>query len=172
MWPLTAAIFDIAIHRRGPEDLPPSQFLLFLALALYLLVSSASLSALGLLNRSDILVLWVDCAFYLAFVFVILRLFGHERRFRQTASALLGTDVMLSLIGLPLAFWSRANGAAPDEWSVPVALRLLVVLWWIDVAGFVLSRALGRPYLIGLAFVILYVVVSLNLRDLLALATN
>jgi hypothetical protein len=118
------------------------------------------------------LVLCVDCVFYLAYVFVVLRLFGHERRFRQTASALLGTDVLLSLIGLPLVFWARATGAAPDQWSMPMALRLLIVLWWIDVAGFVLSRALARPYLIGVAFVILYVVVSLNIRDLLAPATS
>jgi hypothetical protein len=46
------------------------------------------------------------------------------------------------------------------------------VLWWIDVAGFILGRAVGRPYVVGLLFVILYVVVSLNLRDLLAPATS
>lgn len=167
---LITAIFDIAIHRRGPEELPASRFLFGLLLGLYLIVGAISLAALGLFNRTDVLVLATDGVFYLAYVFVVLRLFRHERRFRQTASALLGTDVLLSLLGLPLAFWSR--GVPVDELSVPFVLRLVIVLWWIDVAGFILGRAVGRPYVVGLLFVILYVVVSLNLRDLLASATN
>ena len=171
VWHLTAAIFGIATHRRGPEELPASWFLFGLLLGLYFSVGAISLAALGLFNRTDILVLVIDSAFYLAYVFVVLRLFGHERRFRQTASALLGADVLLSLLGLPLAFWSSGDELTA-EISLPFVLRLVMVLWWIDVAGFILGRALGRPYLVGLLFVILYVVVSLNIRDLLTPVTS
>jgi hypothetical protein len=171
VWRLAAAIFDIAIHRRGPEELPASRFLFSLLLGLYLIVGVISLSAFGLYSEADLIVLLIDCAFFLAYVFVTLRLFGHERRFIQTGSALLGTDIVLSLIGLPLSFWTRDVGTPEDQISIALILRILIPLWWIDVAGFIFGRALGRPYAIGLVFVILYVAVSLNIRDLLAPAT-
>jgi hypothetical protein len=171
VWRLAAAIFDIAIHRRGPDELPASRFLLGLLLGLYLIVGVISLWAFGLNTEANVAALVIDCAFFIACVFVTLRLFGHERRFIQTTSALLGTDVVLSLIGLPLSFWTRDPGAPVDQISVVLILRILILLWWIDVAGFIFGRALGRPYVIGLVFVILYVAVSLNIRDLVAPAT-
>ena len=172
VWPLALAFFDIALHRRGPEGLPPSKFLFGLLLALYLIVSLLSLWILGVLGSGDVTLLVLDCVFFLAYVFVTLRLFRRERRFGQTASALLGTDVLLSIIGLPLALWSRSIGVPPDPSAVPMLLRLLIVLWWVDVAGFVLSRAIARPYIVGVLFVILYVMASLNIRDLLAPSTG
>jgi hypothetical protein len=46
------------------------------------------------------------------------------------------------------------------------------LLWWVDVTGFVVARATGRPYFVGVLFVILYVMASLSIRDLLAPAAS
>jgi hypothetical protein len=159
---------DIALHRRGPDQLPASQFLLALLLVLYLGAGLLTLSILGILEQTDLMLLFLDCGFFLAFVYVSLRLFRRERRFVQTAAALVGTDVLFSVIGLPLALWARAVAVPADAASAPMLLRLLLLLWWVDVAGFIFSRALSRPYVVGILFVILYVMVSLSIRDILA----
>jgi len=172
VWPLVSVFLDIALHRRGPEALPASQFLLGLLLALYLIANLLSLSILGILDPSEATLLLTDSIFVLAYVFMVLRFFRHERRFRQTASALLGTDVLFNVVGLPLALWSRAIAVPPDPTSTPTLLRLLIVLWWIDVAGFIFGRATARPYIVGVLFVILYIMVSLSIRDLLAPITS
>jgi hypothetical protein len=171
VWRLALAFIDIALHRRGPEELPASQFLMGMALVLDVSVGLLSLWVLGMF-QTDALLLFLDCAFFLAYVFVTLRLFRHERRFAQTTSALLGTDVLFNLIGLPLALWGRAAAVPPESVTAPTLLRLLLLLWWVDVSGFVLGRAIGRPYFVGVLFVILYVMASLSIRDLLAPAAS
>lgn len=135
---------------------------------LYLTAGLLTLGILGVLGQTDLMLLLLDCGFFLAFVFVTLRLFRRERRFVQTATALLGTDVLFSIIGLPLALWARAVAVPADAASAPMLLRLLLLLWWVDVAGFIFSRALSRPYIVGIMFVVLYVMVSLSIRDLIA----
>lgn len=171
VWRLALVFVDIALHRRGPEELPAARFLTGLLLVVDVGIGLLSLSALGQL-QADALLLVLDCAFFLAYVFVTLRLFRHERRFGQTASALLGTDVLFSLIGLPLALWGRGDDVAADSINLPTLLRLLLLLWWVDVTGYILSRAIGRPYFVGVLFVILYVMASLSIRDLLAPAAS
>ena len=171
VWRLALAFIDIALHRRGPEELPASQFLTGMALVLDVSVGLLSLWVLGVF-QTDALLLFLDCAFFLAYVFVTLRLFRHERRFAQTTSALLGTDVLFNLIGLPLALWGRAAAVPPESVTAPTLLRLLLLLWWVDVSGFVLGRAIGRPYFVGVLLVILYVMASLSIRDLLAPAAS
>jgi hypothetical protein len=172
VWSLAFAFVDIALHRRGPDELPASWFLLSLLLALYLSVSLVALWVLGALDSLSAVLLLLDSAFFLAYVFMALRLFQRDRRFQQTASALLGTDVVLNLVGLPLALWARGISIPVDPASAPMLLRLLLLLWWIDVASFILSRAIVRPYLVGVLFVILYVVASLSIGDFLSPATT
>jgi hypothetical protein len=168
---LVRAFAEIAIHRRGPDYLPSSRFLLGMLLTLYWIVGLVSLRALGVLQLVEAALLIVDSAFFLAFVFVTLRLFGHDRRFPQTANALVGTDLLLNVIGLPLALWAASSGDPTTSITTPMFLRLLLVLWWIDVAGFIIGRAIARPYIVGVLFVVLYVVASLSLRDFLSPVT-
>lgn len=167
MWSLLLVFVDIALHRRGPDELPASGFLLGLLIALYLVMGFVSLWALGVLDAANTQLVLIDSVFFLAYVFVVLRLFGRDRRFLQTTIALLGTEVLVNIAGLPLALWARGISAPPDELSMPMLLRLILVLWWIDIASFILSRALSRPYFVGALFVIVYVLTSLGISDFL-----
>lgn len=161
---LATAFMQIALHRRGPESLPASVFLFFLLLAAYI---PAGLLVLGLrdaLSARQFAIFAADTALYLAFVFAVLRFFKLERRFLQTGSALLGTDIFINAVSLPLALYGQATGADMTGGAV-VWIYLGLLLWWIDVAGFVLSRALSQPYIVGLMFVILYVMTSFSIQD-------
>jgi hypothetical protein len=164
---LALAFVDITLHRRGPDELPASRFLLSVLIGLYLLTSLIGIWTLGVLDSGAAQLLLFDSVFFLAYVFVALRLFRHDRRYPQTVIALLGTEVVINIVGLPLALWSRSISVPPDPYSVPMLLHLVLLLWWIDVAGFILSRAISRPYFVGVLFVIVYVLTSYRISTFL-----
>ena len=162
MWRLISAFIEIAFHRRGPEQLPSSGFLLALVLAANVGVALVTVSLADVVEHPVLMVV-VDAAFWLAFVWCVLRAFERERRFRQTASALLGTDTLLSLLGLPIVLWHRALNA-PAEATLPSVLYLLIVVWSVDIGAFILSRALDRMYVLAVAIVVGYLLLSISLR--------
>jgi hypothetical protein len=163
VWRLILAFVEIAFHRRGPEQLPSSGFLFALVLAANLGLTFLSVRTLDVVQH-PLLMVFVDAAFWLAFVWCVLRAFERERRFRQTASALLGTDAVLSLLGLPLVLWHRALNAPPSEATLPLLLQLLMIVWSIDISAFVLSRALDRMYVLAVVIVVGYLLLSISLR--------
>lgn len=171
MWPLAAAFVEITLHRRGPESLPASTFLFRLVLVCYVLMGLLVLVMRGAFTPLQFLIFCGDMALYLAFVFAVLRFFKHDRRFRQTVTALLGSDIVINVFSIPVAVAGQMSGAASD--SGPLFWIFLgLLLWWIDVAGFVLARALNQPYIVGLMLVILYVMTSFSLQDYLTQAST
>jgi hypothetical protein len=64
-------------------------------------------------------------------------------------------------------------GADPETAAIAVDfVRLVLVIWWIDIASFVVARALEQPYVAGLVFVILYWTVSLSIGEAFLPAAN
>ena len=163
MWRLISAFVEIAFHRRGPEQLPSSGFLFALLLVANLAVALVTVATVDVVDH-PVLMVAVDAVFGLAFFWCVLRAFERERRFRQTASALLGTDILLSLVGLPLVLWHRSLDAPPDQVTIPVLLQLLLLVWSVDITAFVLSRALDRMYVLAVAIVVGYLLLSISLR--------
>lgn len=166
MWPLTAAFIDIALHRRGPEDLPASQFLLGLVLLAYLVVSALTLTVISA-TRTHVILVLLELVADLGVVFLLLQFFQKGTRFLQTATALVGTGVVLGVIYIPLLHWDELLAAPPTELTTPRFLILLLFIWSLDVAGFILSRALGKPYIVGVSIVIVYELASMALREAL-----
>ena len=162
---LILAFVDIALHRRGPEDLPASAFLLGLALIVYLAVASFAVQLVqpGALALGMIV---VDAAVLLLFLRFVLGAFGLERRLLQTATAIVGAEALFTALSLPLRAMSAPVGPeAPVAGAVdlPAFLLLLLVVWSVDVSGFVLSRAIERPYAVGLTIMLGYILLSIGL---------
>ncbi len=162
---LFLAFVDIMLHRRGPDSIPSSPFLLY---ALFALSLAADFVVLGIAGRSarwfavDVLILGLN----VWFVWALLRTFNRQPRFRQTMTALLGAGVLLAVLQAPLV---RSLVEAPPDPENPVLTlpRLLWLLlpWWsIDIGAFVFSRALERPYLLCIAVVIGYVLLIESLQ--------
>lgn len=166
MWQLSAAFVEIALHRRGPEDLPASQFLLGLVLVAYLLVSALTLIVISA-TRTDVLLVLLELVADLGVVFLLLQFFRKPARFLQTATALVGTGAVLNLILAPLLHWDEMLAAPPTELTTPRFLILLLFVWSLDIGGFIVSRALGKPYIVGVSIVIVYELASMNLREAL-----
>jgi hypothetical protein len=166
--PLVLAFIDIALHRRGPEQLPASSFLLGFVLVVYLVVAFATLR-LDPPAANLTMLLVAGVMLYAGFVWAVLKAFKHEKRFMQTAIALLGTDTLFNVMSLPLLWLNRP--ADETTMTLPGLLLLIVFFWSIDVSGFVLSRAIGRPYVVGVGIMVGYVLLSISLRASLFPAT-
>ena len=124
------AFVEIALHRRGPDELPASRFVLGMVLVAYLAVAFATLR-LGAGVEHPILLLAVDTVFSLAFIWSVLKAFDHERRFKQTASALLGTDTFLNFMSMPLILWGKALESSGGD-NAGVAIRVHAAVDLVD----------------------------------------
>ena len=165
---LIFAFVDIMLHRRGPEHLPSSSFLVWLLLAVSIGVELAVLTANdggGRAAAVSLLVALLD----VWFVWALLRTFKRERRFSQTMSALLGTETILNLAGAPLVPLLNASAAtsAEPQLTAPLLVTALLGVWSIDIAAFVFSRALDRPYVMCVAIMMGYVLLIVSLQTTL-----
>lgn len=163
---LAAVFIDIALHRSGPERLPSTPFLVTLLLALYFPVNAVRLYVSGAAAGFDYVFVVIDTALFFGFVYGVLSFFRRKRRFRQTASALLGTDILINLIGIPVSAGGSAVTNSTFATIVSV-IYLILFLWWIDVAGFIISKAIEQPYVVGVMFTIFYVVAALSVLSAL-----
>lgn len=166
---LILAFVDIMLHRRGPEHLPSSQFLVWALLVVSIGVELAILFATdqpARLAGVSVLVALLD----VWFVWALLRTFNRQRRFWQTMSALLGADIILRIVGAPLVAMLDSSAAAADpttgrpEITFPVLLAALITVWSIDIWAFVFSRALERPYILCVAIMLGYVLLIASLQ--------
>jgi hypothetical protein len=167
------AFVEIALHRRRPDELPASGFFFAAAVTGYLLVAWVALlfappppeNASALLAPEYApLLLVADTVIYGAFIWGVLKSFHHEKRFLQTATALIGVDALFTLASIPLLIWAGALAAADAATTAPSLIYWALLFWSIDVAGFVLSRAIGRPYVLAVFIVVGYVLLTVSLR--------
>ena len=131
---LAKAFLDIALWRRTPAHLPASLFLLVLTA-----VAAALTEVLGAFispgPQQGILVhIVLSVALPLAFTWAVLAVAKKPARFLQTATAVLGVDVLAGLILYPL---SAMFGAAGEDGfvKVPIGIVLFIGLIWYLLAG-------------------------------------
>ena len=166
MWRLSLVFFYIALHRRGPEDLPASGFLLGLLVVVYGFMSFAAAKIVEPWPRAVAMVVF-DMGLYMVFLWVLLALFGRVPRYPQTVSALLGSGTLLTLLSIPILFFGDFANYENTEPSLATLLFFLLIIWSIDVAGFVVSRALPVSYVVGVLIVLGYTFGSASLGRLL-----
>ena len=160
---LIFAFVDIMLHRRGPEHLPSSRFLVWLMLGVSIAVELAILAVNDGGARAaavSVLVAFLD----VWFVWALLRAFNRQRRFAQTMSAILGAETILNLAGAPLIPLLSAPAPAEPTITLPLLLTALLGVWSIDIGAFVFSRALERPYVLCVAIMMGYVLLIVSLQ--------
>jgi hypothetical protein len=157
------AFVEIAFHRRSPADLPASRAFFLAVFVVYVAVGLLSTRLLQIGKYPELMVAF-ETVLGLAFIWSVLHAFQRERRFRQTAVAMLGTDTFLNLLTVPLLIWHASLHAKPEETTVPYVLFVLVGIWAIDVSAFILSRALERPYVLAVAIMLGYLLLEVSAR--------
>lgn len=165
MQSIISLFWNLCLLRSGPEQMPTVGVFVGLVLLVNVVVSTlVALSAPlepSLLQALSFPV--VSAAMLAASTLLILRLKGLGHRFTATITALLAADIVITALSWPLLLIADPNpGAQPDgmEWLL-MMLQLALVFWWVTIAGFVFSRALGVPMPQGVAVAVLVILASL-----------
>ncbi len=170
MWLLASTFLNIALHRRGPEDLPASRFLFTIAVLCNFLVGVLSVSIRSSLTDA-VWVVSLSVTLFLAFVAGMLSLFGKLSRFYQTTTAYAGADTVISLMGVPLLLWIQQSPPAEPPLLAGL-LYWLLIIWSLEVFSDILSRSLEVGHWIAAAMVIAYFLFSYSLSSLVFTPTS
>ncbi|BAP14904.1 MAG: hypothetical protein AOY29_07165 [Alcanivorax borkumensis] len=155
---LITLFWRLAIFRASPENVPYSSSLMALVLAgwfmLQLLVGSLQTALpLGVLVSSQLLSLVV----VLAGTGLLLAFKGLQGRWLQTALSLVGVDVVLTLLSLPLL---ALNASMAQSLSAIELLYLVLVSWQLAAQSFIYHRALNVGPFLGLGVAMTLLVAS------------
>ncbi|EAR21415.1 hypothetical protein [Nitrococcus mobilis] len=156
-------LFDICLLRTAPQELPCSWEVLGLTLTAGLGLGYAAMWVYG--PTPDALpTLLVGLLFTLGFIYGILAFRGLRIRFVQTASAIFGTDAIITLISLPVLS-AAGTGNAQDAYLLFAMAGLGT--WNLLVIGHILRHALSLPLPGGLLVALGYIFGSLFISQLI-----
>lgn len=151
-------LVDLCLLRATPQDLPASNVLLVLFAAINVLVGVAMVADARPALSAALFESAFSVVLMLGILYLGLKVMKKPNRFVQTGSALMGAELVLSLLTLPLISWSR-QGASSEA-----GLLLLVLLTWsLVVLGHILRHAFDIKMGMGIGIALLYTLVSWNL---------
>ena len=156
---------QIALLRRGPQDLPASALLLTLTIIAYLGINllmnglapppASATKATEAQAHSFPAQLLLDTAFTLAWYVGLLRLARRPERTLQTSTAVFGFQIVLTPL-LFAASWLWLRFSPDQSWAVPAELfEIIVVVWIIAANSFIVKAALEWSVGASVALVIL-----------------
>ena len=151
---------QIALLRRGPQDLPASELLLALTVLGYFCVNFVLSSVLppDVHWRGPLL---VDTVFTLLWYVALLRLLGRPERILQTTTAVFGFQAVLSPLLIASEWLMRRVSEDTNSWQVLVTcVGLLLLAWLIAANSHVVKAALDWSSGTSVALVILQIVAS------------
>ena len=150
------AFLDIVLWRRGPQDLPASRLLLWLTAAAYVAVSIVQLTLLEEPAAAWLVFVVLDPVLLTAGVYLLLKLFGKMDRFLQTATAVLGTGVVLGLgMFLPVQ-WLLTVAGVPVESTAAGLVALVMVVVFALVTGRIIKLATDSSLFTGITLSLTY----------------
>ena len=151
---------DIALLRRGPQDVPASLLLLAITVAAYCAINSIVNWALPAPNDPWLFVLLIDVLFTLAWYATLLSILNRRERVLQTTTAVFGYRAVLAPLSIGSEWLLRRFGAL-ESWQLPLTVGYTaVVVWMIAANSRVLKDALEWSMFQCVALVLLEILVS------------
>jgi hypothetical protein len=145
---------QIALLRRGPQDLPASGRLLVLTVVAFFAVNFVVSSLLPPESRwRESLV--VATLFTLVWYVLLLRLAGRPERTLQTTTAVFGFQTVLAPLVVGCG-WLVRRFSEDSPWQLPIICAALLVLAWVIAANsYIVKAALEWSATSSVALVIL-----------------
>jgi hypothetical protein len=154
---LLQTFFDILLIRKGPEDLPASRFLMWLAIGAS--VALSLITAAALLPPEDVRVdVTLALATFAGVLYMsIVVVAGHRNRLTQFLTATFGTDALFTAIYLVgyLVLLAIAGETTAKE------VMGLFFYWSIVVQGHIIARTIGGHWLVGIVIAIVVFILLL-----------
>ena len=149
---------ELAILRRGPQDLPASSTLLSLAAVLNVLIGSANGKALFGTVGAALGANLLDLVLTLLMLYLLLQFRGHAARLQQTTTAFFGLGALAGLVMLLIRPAAELLGAP----QVAMLVDLVLAIWLHVALGSVLRHAIGVPLLAGVIIMLSYTVMAFS----------
>ena len=170
MPPFLPILRDILLLRRGPQDLPYSTQLLTSIAAAGVVVQACAGAIL--LDASAAIVLLSAFVSVLLTLLALNLLLGVRRlrnRFVQSATALLGCNLVFAIISIPAVLILPAKPTAPEQMPLLALLfaplALACAIWQIAVNAHILRHSLDIPFWGGIAMVLLWAFIAAALAS-------
>ncbi|HEY2144749.1 MAG TPA: hypothetical protein VGH12_01675 [Steroidobacteraceae bacterium] len=150
---LAKAFLEIALWKKTPAHLPASPFLLALTACVAALLEV--LSALLPPNRRDGILtgILLSVALPMCFAWVVLALAKRRQRFVQTASALLGAEVLAEIVVYPVIAMLRVMETdrliSNPLGLVLYAVYIVGIIWYLLACAHIWRSALDTGLLLG-----------------------
>jgi hypothetical protein len=147
---LLRTFFDIALWRKGPQDLPASWTLAALALIAYVAMTYLRVRMLNADAHAALVWSGVPVIMLCLWLWAVLAFFGRRQRFVQTITAALGVGVLLLLLDIGMRALQISLGVLGADRNWPFAYFLIFAL----VMGRIFMQALDRGLLTGIALTV------------------
>jgi hypothetical protein len=164
-WIIARAYLDVALGRRGPQDIPASHPLLVGTFAAYFVLTVA-LARVAESWSTAFRAAVVDAAVLTAFVAAVLWLRSRTSRWLQTLTALTGVGVLFTAAAIPPFMAIEHLGGSPVA-AVASVMTLVLFVWNLLAGGHILRHALSVPFPAGVMVALAYAAVSIAAVEIL-----
>jgi len=159
---------DLCLLRKAPQDLPASPVLFALVLLANLMLGTLGILDVFAVDKAMLAVV-TDALLMLVLLRMALLLKQHGERFMQTATAILGAGIVLTLLAFPLQIGLQENMAETAFGTIASLAYLMLILWIQLVIGHILRHALQVSLTLGIGLAFTYSVISSTLVQYLFL---
>lgn len=142
---------DIALWRKGPQDLPASRLLVALVLLGYLLTGVVRMRLFQLGLGESLLFISIDALMLGGWLWLVLTFFGRRQRFAQTISATLGVGLLVLLGDIAVRGVQLLLGLSD---AIAINWLLLRFVITVLVLGRIFKLALDRGLVTGIALTV------------------
>ena len=162
MYALIEPFVQIALLRRKPQDLPVSRLLLQVTLiahafmGMLMFAPQLALPQALLAGITNTLLMGVLTA-------SLLFATGMSKRITQSLTAMAGSDVVVSLVALPVTLMLQGEVNADSTQQIASLLAIILVVWNLFVIGHVLRHAISSTLPVGIALSLVFIVLSFKL---------
>ena len=161
MQSIVALFWRIATFRSGPEAIPFSTFLATTLVVINILSATIFQQVFDdvTLLRSLTTAI-VSLAATAALVWSLMWVIGKKERYTQTFTALVGTDLLITIVQAVLFPLSQLTTAA-----VTTLVAAVTVFWTIGVFGYIFHKALDVHIAIGVATALFLLLLSVSITQ-------
>ena len=150
MLPLIQTLFDIALLRKGPQNIPRSSILLIFAILLWLGGLLCQLALIPQIDESDFMLELFSLLIGVTCYAMVVIAFGQAPRLTQTLTAILGCGALMAFVFTVIYVILNAIGS-------PILMLIAVwtlVLWSISIKGHIVASAINSHWYAGLAIAV------------------
>jgi hypothetical protein len=147
---------DIALWRRGPQDLPASTTLAWLVALIYAFTSVVQVGQLGWGMGSAAILVVLDLALQAAWLWGLLAFYAKRPRFLQSFTAFLGVGALLTILDIVISSVMAQLGVTSNSPTNPWPLLHLVLL--LLLLGRVLQQALERSLFLSMSLTLVIMI--------------